>query len=107
MAPLAAQLPGRLDLAFRRGDEFATLLDFSIDLTGYTSTAAVSSRLTGVTVATFAVTAVNLATGQINLSLTEIQTAALAAGDYDWTLVWSAPGVVTRTALSGLLEVSP
>lgn len=104
---LAAQLPGRLDLALRRGDEFASLLDFSIDLTGYTFTASVRSRLTGAVVATPTITAVNLALGQINLALTELQTSSLAVGDYDWSLVWSAPGTVTRTALAGIVEVSP
>ncbi len=107
MTALAAQVPGRLDLAFRRGDEYATLLDFSVDLTGYTFAAAITSRLTGATVATPTLTAVNLANGQVNLSLTEVQTAALAAGDYAWSMTWAAPGAVTRTALAGIVEVSP
>lgn len=106
MTALAAQSPGSLDLAFRRGDEYARLLDFSIDLTGYTFAASIRSRLTGAVVATPTITAVNLAAGQINLSLTELQTSSLAVGDYDWSLTWSAPGTVTRTALAGIVEVS-
>lgn len=102
----AQQLPGRLDLAFRRGDQYGTMVDFSIDLTGYSFSASIASATTGETVATPTVSAVNLASGQLDVSLTELQTAALDAGAYRWTLTWVAPGNVTRTALAGIVEVS-
>ncbi len=39
--------------------------------------------------------------------MTEAQTSALAQGSYRWALTWTAPGNVTRTALTGVLEVKP
>ena len=97
--------PGVLNVTVKRGDELSQLLDFSIVLTGYTFASEVVSAVTGATLATPTVTAVNLATGQVNLSMTEIQTSSLAAGSYLWRLIWTAPGTVRRTALEGILEV--
>lgn len=102
----AEQTPGRLDLAFRRGDDYGTLVDFSISLVGYTLAATVYSVTTGATVATPTITAVNLATGQLNVSLTDSQTSSLAAGSYGWRLVWTYGGA-TRSALEGYVEVHP
>jgi len=79
---LVTSLPGPLSVAFRRGDEFSTLLDFSFATTGYTFAAAIYSVVTGATVATPTLTVVSHATGQINLSLSELQTASLAAGPF-------------------------
>ena len=45
------------------------------------------------------------ALGQLNLSLTNTQTAALAVGSYQWELIWVVGGG-TRTALAGVLEVT-
>lgn len=102
----AAALPGTLNIAFRRGDEYGTLVDFSIPLTGYSFTAEVVSAVTGSTLATPSVTVVSAANGQVNLSLTEIQTSSLAAGTYLWRMIWVGPGMTTRTALEGVCEVA-
>lgn len=101
----AAQLPGDLAISFRAGDEFATLLDFSIATTGYTWTAEVYSVVTGDVVQTPTVTVVSAANGQIHLAWTETQTAALAAGTYGVRVMWTAPGDARRTVLDGMLEV--
>lgn len=101
----AASLPGNLNIAFRRGDEYGTLIDFSIPTTSYSFSAEVVSAITGATLATPTVTVVNAATGQVNLSLSEVQTASLPAGSYLWRMIWVAPGVATRTALEGVCEV--
>lgn len=103
--PLTDTLPGSLSLAFRRGDEFSTLIDFSIATTGYTWSAAIYSVVTGTTIATPTVSVVSAANGQVNVSLSEIQTAALAAGTYGWRLAWTAPGDSIRTVLQGTVEV--
>ena len=95
-----------MSIAFRRGDEFSVLIDFSIATTSYTWSATIFSQITGETIATPTVTVVSAALGQINVSLTELQTSALQAGTYGWRLVWVAPGTVTRTALEGACEVS-
>ena len=99
------QLPGTLNLAAVRGDEFAAVVDFSIDMTGYTVSASITSIVTRQSVDTFATTFVSAAAGTVNLALTESQTAALPRGTYGWNLTWVAPGVSTRTALSGTLEL--
>lgn len=109
-----AVLPQPLNVSFVRGDEFGMLIDASIDLTGYTFSAPIykaSSVVNGVPVGTvvvdnFTITNVDLATGQINLSLQESQTLALNPTDrLRWYLRWVAPGVVTRTVLSGVVTV--
>jgi hypothetical protein len=101
----ASTLPGSLNLSVKAGDELSQLVDFSISLTGYTFTAEVVSAITYGQVAAITVSGVNLATGQVNLGMSETTTAAIAPGSYLWRLIWTAPGTVRRTALEGVLEV--
>jgi len=101
----AASLPGTLNIAFRRGDEYGTLIDFSIPLSSYAFSSEIVSAITGSTLVTPTVTVVSAADGQVNLSLTEAQTASLAAGSYLWRMIWVGPGTTTRTALEGVCEV--
>jgi hypothetical protein len=98
------QAPGTLSLSFVRGDDFSTLVDFSITMTGYTVAASVYSLVSGAEVQAFTVTATNAANGQFNISLTDTQTAALARGTYGWRMTW-VEGAATRTALTGFVEV--
>jgi hypothetical protein len=100
-----SQLPGKLNLDLVRGDEFATLVDFSINVTGYTFSASVYSTITGSTVITPTVSVVSAATGQVNVGISEAQSEAVAPGTYLWRLSWVAPGSATRTALEGVCEV--
>lgn len=105
--PSYEQLPGRLNLAFRAGDDFATLIDFDpITMTGYTVTAAVYSYVSGATVADFTTTLSNAAAGRVNIALTDTQTAAIPAGTYAWRLQWTDAGGAQRTALTGFAEVT-
>ena len=111
-------MPGSLDISLTTGDEFGMLADLDIDTTSFTWTAIVYATTTsvsfvnptgvltqGATAATFAVTVVNAAAGQLNLSLTELQTAALnPATSYRWYLRGVSPALVTRTYLSGTLK---
>jgi hypothetical protein len=106
-------LPAQLDLAFVRGDEFNMNVDLSFDGTGYTWTAIIYEVATaflngspvpgqGSTAATFAIETVSAANGQMILSLTETQTAALLPSkSYRWFFRGVSPGGVTRTYLSG------
>jgi hypothetical protein len=98
-------LPGTLNIAVKHGDELSQLLDFSIDLTGYTFDAEAVSVITGATVGEFTVTNTNLALGRVTLGMAETVTDAIAPGSYLWRLVWQAPGSVRRTALEGIFEV--
>jgi hypothetical protein len=99
------QTPGSLNLAFNRGDDFSALVDFSIGMTGYTVTAAITSLVTGNEVQPLTVSFASATAGQVNVSLTDTQTAALARGTYGWTMRWTE-GAATRTALTGFVEVS-
>lgn len=96
-----------MSLALKRANDFATVIDFDglSSLSGYTVTATVTSLVTGTAVASFATSVTDAAAGQVNISLTDTQTAAMAAGTYAWQLDWTAPGGVQRTALAGTVEV--
>lgn len=109
-----AVLPDTLNIVFVQGDELSVLLDFDQNLTDYTFETKVILVLAvaggNVTefeeVVSFTQTPVDLSAGQINLSLTETQTDALQLGaPYRWYMRWVAPGLVTRTVLSGSVAV--
>lgn len=100
-----AQLPGTLNLEVVRGDEFATLVDFSINVTGYSFSSSIYSTITGESVLTPTISVVSAASGQVNVGLSETQTSDVAPGTYFWRLSWVAPGSATRTALEGVCEV--
>jgi hypothetical protein len=102
--PSYDQTPGLLNLSLKAGDDFSTLIDFSIGMTGYAVTASMKSVVSGAEVQAFTVTAANAAAGQFNISLTDTQTAALARGTYGWTMRW-VENNATRTALTGYVEV--
>lgn len=99
------QLPGTLNLSFRRGDSVSAEVDFSVGLSGYTASASVVSLVTGSAVASPGVAITDAANGIANVTLTGTQTGAMASGTYGWSLWWDAPGVVRRTVLSGFVEV--
>lgn len=110
-------LPGTLNISLTVGDEFGMLADLDIDTTNFTWTAIIYEVATsisfvnpsgvttqGSTAATFTVTEVNAAAGQVNLSLTENQTATFdPAKKYRWYLRGVSSAQVTRTYLSGTL----
>jgi hypothetical protein len=107
-------LPDTLDLVFVQGDELNILLDFDLDLTDYTFQtrvykvlAVANGNVTSTEPAvTFTQTPVDLSLGKINLSLTETQTSSLSlTSNYRWLFRWIAPGIVTRTVLSGAVSV--
>jgi hypothetical protein len=103
--PSYDQTPGALNLAFNRGDDLSTLIDFSISLASYTVTAGITSLITGNEVQPLTVSVIAATAGQVNVSLTDAQTSALARGTYGWSLKWTE-GSATRTALTGFVEVS-
>lgn len=100
------QLPGTLNLSFRRADEVSTEIDFSpISLTAYTMAASLVSLVSGGTVAAITTTMVDAAAGRLNIGLTDEQTAELPLGTYRWVLT-ANDGVAKRTYLTGVVEVS-
>lgn len=102
-----SQLPGSMNLAFRRGDQLGATIDFDIALTGHSVSAAISSTVTGQDVQAITASVSDEAAGIVALSLSEAETLSLAAGTYYWRLEWVAPGDVKRTALTGFAEVAP
>jgi hypothetical protein len=94
-----------MNLAFKRSGDFSALIDFDIALTSYTVTASLTSLVSGTVVQAFTTSVSDASAGQVSVSLTETQTAALAAGTYGWQLDWVAPGSIQRTALTGTVEV--
>jgi len=103
--PSYDQTPGSLNLAFNRGDDVSVLIDLSISAVGYNFTAAVTSLVSGADVVPFTVTVPSAANGQVNIALTDTQTAALPRGTYGWVLRW-VENNATRTALTGFVEVA-
>ena len=104
--PAYEQLPGPLNLAFRAGDDFSTLIDFSINMTGYTTSAVLYSYVSDATVANFTTSMANAAAGQVNVAMTKTQTAAITPGTYGWRMSWVDGSNQTRSALSGFVEVA-
>ena len=100
-----SQLPGTMNLSFRRANDFATLIDFDVSLVSYSVTSSITSLVTGASVVPFTTTVTDASAGQVSIALTDTQTAALPAGTYGWQLDWTAPGSIQRTALSGTVEV--
>jgi hypothetical protein len=105
MAAQFSLLPGSMSLSLKKSNDFATLIDFDTSLVGYSATASLTSLVTGAVVIPFTTSIADAAAGQVSVSLSDTQTAALAAGTYGWQLDWVAPGNVQRTALSGTVEV--
>lgn len=102
--PSYDQTPGTLNLSFARGDDFSALVDFSIGMSGYTVTAGITSLVTGSELQPLSVSFVSATAGQVNVSLTDTQTAAMARGTYGWRMTWTENNA-TRTALTGYVEV--
>lgn len=96
--------PGALNLSLVRGDDFQVTADFSISLASYTVTSAINSLVNGAEVQPLTVSILSATAGQVQLSLTDAQTSALARGTYGWQLRWTE-GTSTRTALTGFVEV--
>lgn len=107
-------LPDTLDIEFVKGDELNVLLDFDQNLANYTFETWIIKVLTvsggnvtsSLPIVEFTQTPVDLTAGQINLSLDESVTGALElGGNYRWYMRWVAPGIKTRTVLSGTVSV--
>jgi hypothetical protein len=92
-----SQLPGVLDLAFVRGDEFTFQLDFGINLADYTMEAKAGA-------VDIEILPVDLATGKIQLTLPAEKTASFSAAS--WSFTWVKPGEIPRMILRGMARSS-
>lgn len=101
------QLPGRLNLALVRGDEFPFDAEFNLDLTGYTVEATIYNAETEETIVEPALTVTPGTESTVAFLLTEADTEELTAGArMRWYMRWTTPESVTRTVLAGTVEVS-
>lgn len=110
-----SQLPGSLNVALVRGDEFSTTVDVKLELSGYQFDAEVFSLLTGdqlqVPTVVYVGPALNslgnpvAGWSRLSVAMSETQTAAMATGTYGFRIAWTAPGDAKRTALAGVCEV--
>jgi hypothetical protein len=94
-----------MSISFKRANDFSTLIDFDVSLVSYSVTASIVSLVTGASVVPFTTSITDASAGQVQIALTDTQTAALPAGTYGWQLDWTAPSSIQRTALSGTVEV--
>lgn len=100
------QVAGVLDIKINKGDDVSILLDFDIDLTGYTFESKVDETDGGNT--TITVVETNLATGQITLTMTDTLSDAIDATEdrppHQWYLDRTNAGN-QRRYLAGDFEV--
>lgn len=85
-----------------------TQLGSVVNLTGATMKALLKASkddADAAAVATITITGIDLAAGQIQLSLTEAQTLALTAGKYYWDIAIKTAGGQTSVPLGGTLTV--
>ena len=97
------QIAGVLDIEVEQSDDWSQLLDFDIDLSGYTFESKVD-ELDSSDSTTITVTDTNLSEGQITLSLTDELVGALAIGRHSWYLEWTV-GELVRRVLAGKFDV--
>jgi hypothetical protein len=101
------QIPADQPITLKRGDDFNRLVTFTddtatpINITSYTLSAAVVT-LTGDIPIT--ITPVNLTLGQVNILLTDSQTALIPATGSTWYFKWTITDQ-TRTVLEGVFYI--
>ena len=98
------QLPGELNIKTSISDDLSILLDFDIDLTGYTFTANMLKAGTE-TATALTVTNTSLPSGQITISTTNTTLATLGSGIHRWYLKWINPSTIDRKVLAGKFEL--
>ena len=93
-------------MSFVKGDAWAQLVDFSTpaNITNYTFTSGLYATTTGDLVQAITCTVTDAAAGQVNLSLTAGQTAAIPTGTYKFRMTW---GPTARRVYEGYAEVLP
>ena len=101
------QIPGALDIKIAQGDDFSMLLDFDIDLTGYTFVSKVIETNGDETAITVVET--DLSAGQITLTMTDTLTDAITPTEesksfHSWYLDRTNAGS-QRRYISGDFEV--
>lgn len=92
------QLPGILDIGLRKGNDFRMLVNFNRDISASVFDAGIVD-FAGADVVSFTVSGVILASGTLNLDLTDIETDLIPEGAH-WYLDETI-SEYTRTMLAG------
>lgn len=100
-----SQTPGNLNLSVKRGDDYTAVVDFDIDLTGFSVTSSMSSLVSDSVLSTVSTSISNAPLGQVVITIPKQQTSAMSPGSYGWTMRWSTPAGGERAILGGILEV--
>ena len=98
------QLPAEINISAVVRDSFSSLIDFDINLTGYTVTAYVDHH-DGETQTAFTIDETNLSSGQVTISLTAAQLTSIGIGEHKWYTKWVV-GSAVRTTFAGNFTVS-
>ena len=98
------QLPAYMYIKMNKGDTFERNLDYDIDLTGYTFEAKLYNKSKTIDI-DLTVTDVDLANGQIKVTLTSTQSDTLSEGSYEWYLAGTISGE-RRTHIAGQVQIS-
>lgn len=102
--------PGILNVTKVFRDGLFMELDFNLDLSEYTFAASVINAVTKAET-TITVTPIDLAAGQLKLTMTPETASAVPVGKHTWAFRWTPPGPVPpegtlRTILGGTFEVT-
>ena len=97
------QTPGRLDIIIAESDAMSILLDFDIDMTGYTFTGTIEET-DNTTTAITVTPSTDLTTGQFTLTLASTDVADLAVATHKWSFDRTNAGSERRW-LAGDFEV--
>lgn len=92
------QIPANQPITIKAGDDFNRLVTFTdVNMTGYVLSAGVNT-VSGIIPMT--ITASDLTTGKVYISLTDTQTALIPSTGSTWFFKWTISGE-TRTLLEG------
>jgi len=101
----------KANLIIDQGSSFSTSIALTdndgvaLNLTGYTGAAQIRKHYTSSTAVTFTVT-IDEPNGEVLLSLTSTQTAAIAAGRYVYDVELTIGSLVSRV-IEGIITVTP
>jgi hypothetical protein len=101
----------KANLTIDQGSSFSTSIALTdndgvaLNLTGYTGAAQLRKHYTSSTAVTFTVT-IDALNGEVGLSLTSTQTAAIAAGRYVYDVELTIGSLVSRV-IEGIVTVTP
>lgn len=88
--PSILQIPGRLDIVITKGDAFASVITFDVDVSTWTLAATVDTS------SPTTITLDNSSGGTVDISLDATATGAIPAGEYTWHMDRSDIGFERR-----------